>query len=170
MPKNNTNNNSFKSIFLLLVTLCLIKSAYSVCNTVNCPPLRGICNADLCICEDGFTTVNNKYIKNNGIFCNYRLKYRFVAFLLEFFFPFGVGHFYSGKKILASIKLGLFVLMIFMCCAALCCVNVKAINSCSFVISLILILSLIGLIIMEIFDLLFYAIGFYNDGNGIEMS
>ena len=170
MPKNNTNNTSFKSIFLLLVTLCLIKSAYSVCNTVNCPPLRGICNADLCICEDGFTTVNNKYIKNNGIFCNYRLKYRFVAFLLEFFFPFGVGHFYSGKKILASIKFGLFALMIIMCCTTLCCVNVKAINSCSFVISLILILSLIGLIIMEIFDLLFYAIGFYNDGNGIEMS
>ena len=169
MSKNNTKNNSFKFIFLFLVTLCLIKSAYSVCNSVNCPPLRGICSADLCVCEDGFTTVNNKYIKNNGIFCNYRLKYKFVAFLLEFFFPFGVGHFYSGKKILASIKLGFFVLMIIMCCAALCCVNVKAINSCSFVISLILILSIIGLFIMQICDLLFYAIGFYNDGNGIEM-
>ena len=167
--ENNYNNNSSKFIFIFLITFCLIKTAYSACNSVNCPPLRGVCSGKLCVCEEGYTTIKNKNIQSNGVFCNYHLKSRFVAFLLELFFPFGVGHFYSGKILLSTIKIGLFVLMIVMCCSVLCCVNIKAINSCSFVICLILVLCLIALVLMEICDLLFYALGVYTDGNGIEM-
>ena len=156
--------------FVLLIIFCLIETAHSICNAVNCPPLRGICSGDLCICEEGYITLNNKSIKNNGIFCNYHLKSRFLAFLLEFFFPFGVGHFYAGKIYFATIKIGLFVLMILMCCGVLVCVNVKSINYCSFILCLILFLNIIALIIMQICDLIFYALGIYNDGHGIEMN
>ena len=157
-------------LFIILITLSLIKSIYSVCNSANCPPLRGICSGNLCVCEEGYLTVNNKQIQNNGVFCNYHLKSRFIAFLLEFFFPFGVGHFYSGKIFLAVIKLALFVVLFCMCCAVLCCVTGKVVNTCSFIISLIVVLCLIGIVFMEIFDLVSYALGIYSDGNGIEMS
>ena len=170
MSKTSHHNNSIKLIFIILITLCLIKTTYSVCNAVNCPPLRGVCSGDLCICEENYLTVNNKYIKSNGVFCNYHLKSRYIAFLLELFFPFGVGHFYSGKIILASIKIGLFALMILMCCSVLCCVNAKVVNTCSFIICLILVLSILALFIMEIFDLISYGLGIYTDGNGIDMS
>ena len=158
-----------KLLFLFLISFSLIKSSYSVCNSLNCPPLRGICKGDICICDDNYITINDKNSPSNGIFCNYALKSRFIAIVLEFFFPFGVGHFYSGKTFLASVKLGLFILLISMCCAVLCCVNAKSSNPCSFFICLILVLSLFGIFIMEILDLIFYAIGFYVDGNGINM-
>ena len=57
-----------------------------------------------------------------------------------------------------------------MCCAVLCCVTGKVVNTCSFIISLIVVLCLIGIVFMEIFDLVSYAFRIYNDGNGIEMS
>ena len=160
-----------KLLYIILITLSLMKSAYSVCNSINCPPLRGICNGNICVCEENFETINNKYIQSNGIYCNYHLKSRFIAFLLEFFFPFGVGHFYSGKTYLFYVKFGLFLVLISMCCSVLCCVAPKSNNNpCSFVLCLILVLSLLGLIIMEIFDLASYGLGIYNDGNGVQMS
>ena len=162
---------SNKYILFIMITLSLIKSAYSWCNTLNCPSSRGLCNGNICVCEENYLTVNNKQIHNNGIFCNYHLKSRFVAFLLEFFFPFGVGHFYAGKSILAIIKLGLFVILISMCCSILCCVVGKpSNNTCSLILCLIAVLSIIGIIVMEIFDLVSYALGIYTDGNGVEMS
>ena len=166
-----SNKNTEKRLFIILITLSLIKSAYSACNQQNCPPLRGLCNGNVCVCEENFATINNEYIHSNGISCNYHLKSRYVAFLLELFFPFGVGHFYSGKIYLAIIKLGLLVVLISMCCSVLCCVVSKSNNNpCSFVICLILFLSLVALVIMEIFDLVSYGLGLYNDGNGIPMS
>ena len=135
-----SNNIIQKLSFIILTLLTLIDSTYSVCNSVNCPPLRGICSENKCICEENYATINNKYIQNNGIFCNYHLKSRFVAFLLEFFFPFGVGHFYSGKTILAVIKLGLLALLFLMCCSVLCCVASKAVNACYAIICIILVM------------------------------
>ena len=169
-------NNNYKQIksqklfLLFLITFCLIKSSYSICDSVNCPPLKGVCNGNQCICEDVFITVNNKNIQSKGVNCNYHLKSRFVAFLLEFFFPFGVGHFYSGKTFLALIKLSLFSILICMCCAVLCCVTSKDANPFSIIICSILVLCLISIALMEIFDLVSYAFGLYNDGNGIMMN
>ncbi len=160
-----------KYLLTILITFSLIQSAYSGCNSINCPTSRGVCNGNICVCEENYLTVNNKQIQNNGIFCNYHLKSRFIAFLLEFFFPFGVGHFYSGKTTLAMIKLGLFVVLISMCCSVLCCVVGKpTYNTCSLILCLIVVLCIIGIIIMQIFDLVSYALGIYNDGNGVEMS
>ena len=165
-----TKKISKNLIFIILISFSLFKLSYSVCNPSNCPPLRGICSQNRCVCEEGYMTVNNKIIQNNGVFCNYHLKSRFIAFLLEFFFPFGVGHFYSGKTILAVVKLGIFVLLICSCCTVLICLPKKDVNACSVIVCLIVVLCIIGLIFMEIFDLVSYGLGIYNDGNGIEMS
>ena len=122
MVKKHYANNYISNKYLLsiLIIFSLIQSITSQCNSLNCPPLRGLCSNNICVCEEGFTTVNNKYIKTNGIFCNYILKSRYIAFILEFFFPFGAGHFYSGKTIFASIKLGIFVAIIISFIALLC--------------------------------------------------
>ena len=178
-----SNKITHKLLFFILITLSLIKTAYTACNLINCPPLRGLCESNQCICEESYATINNKYIQSNGISCNYHLKSRFVAFLLEFFFPFGVGHFYAGKTILAAVKLGILVLIISTCCCVLCFVaskkrtnenanddsNEKS-NACSFIVCIIFVLSLIGLVIMEVFDLVCYGLGLYLDGNGVPMN
>ena len=170
MNKFQDKNLFLKLLFTILIALSLIQSTYSACNPVNCPPLRGVCSGNECICEEGYITVNNKKVQNNGVFCNYHTKSRFIAFLLEFFFPFGVGHFYSGNMVLAVIKLALFVVLICTCCAVLCCVTGKVVNTFSFVICVIVVLCIIGIVFMEVFDLFCYAFGFYKDGNGVKMS
>ena len=167
---SSKKNISNKILFLILLTLSLINSSYSACDESNCPKSRGTCSGGYCICNDKYITMNNKNIKNNGIYCNYPLKSRITAFLLELFFPFGIGHFYSGNLLFAIIKLAIFILLFSMCCSILCCAAGKILGACSVIISLIVVLSLIGLILMEIFDLVGYGLGIYNDGNGVMMS
>ena len=162
-------NFSIKILFFITISLTLIKSAYSICNEGNCPSTRGMCSNNQCICNEKYITINNKDFRGNGIFCNYELKSRLIAFLLEFFFPFGAGHFYSGKIYLATIKLSLFVILICSCCCVLCCFPGKDLNVCSISMCIIVVLCIISLVVMEIFDLVSYGLGIYNDGNGIEM-
>ena len=162
-------NFSLKTLFFITISLTLIESTYSFCNEGNCPTTRGMCSNNKCICNENYITTDNKVLENNGIFCNYELKSRFIAFLLEFFFPFGVGHFYSGKIYLAIIKLGLFAIMICSCCCVLCCVVGKEAGSLSLVVCIIIVLSIIVLVVMEICDLIGYGLGIYKDGNGYEM-
>ena len=166
---NNSRKNSKNLLFFILISLSLIKSTNSNCNEMNCLPTRGMCSNNQCICNENYITTDNKVLENHGLFCNYELKARFIAFLLEFFFPFGVGHFYSGKIYLAIIKLGLFAIMICSCCCVLCCVVGKEAGALSFTICIIIVLSIIVLVVMEIFDLIGYGLGIYTDGNGYQM-
>ena len=161
-----------KLLYFIFIGFSLIKSTNSACNSLNCPPLRGLCNGNICVCEESYITVNNDKVHNNGIFCNYREKSRFIAFLLEFFFPIGAGHFYSGKTILASIKLGMFVFLVVSFIIVLFCKSVNRFNANSGTITLsfLIILCLLGIVLMQIFDLIGYACGIYLDGNGVEMN
>ena len=161
-----------KLLLFIFLIIYQIQAVSSVCNPANCPPLRGLCSNNLCVCQEGFVTVNNNYVKNNGIFCNYILKSRFIAFILEFFFPFGVGHFYAGKKILATIKLGIFVTLIISFIALLCFISKYRLvtNAGSIVLTVVIILCILILIIMQIFDLIAYGFGLYSDGNGVDLS
>ena len=171
---NNNISNYFSNKLLFFIIICLyqFQTVSSACDSLNCPPLRGLCSNNLCVCEEGYATVNNNQIKNNGIFCNYNLKSRYIAFLLEFFFPIGAGHFYSGKTILASIKLGLFVFLVVSFIIVLFCKSVNRFNANSGTITLsfLIILCLLGIVLMQIFDLIGYACGIYLDGNGVEMN
>ena len=173
MVNNNINNYFSKNKLLFFILLCLyqFQTVSSACDSLNCPPLRGLCSNNICVCQEGFATVNNYYIKNNGIFCNYSLKSRFIAFALEFFFPFGAGHFYSGKTILACIKLGFFVLLIFSSICALClnAMNESSSKTGTIILTLIILISILGIILMQIFDLIAYGAGIYSDGNGVAL-
>jgi hypothetical protein len=103
----------YKLIFLitlLKINICL------KCSPSNCPPLQGICEKNVCICSKNFKTVNNQYIKSYGINCNYQIKYKLIAFLLELFFPIGVGHIYAEKTNMAILKFTLFVIFILSFC------------------------------------------------------
>ena len=173
MVQKHYANNYISNKFLLsiLISFSLLQSVTSQCNSLNCPPLRGLCSNNICVCQEGFATVNNYYIKNNGIFCNYSLKSRFIAFALEFFFPFGAGHFYSGKTILACLKLGFFVLLIFSSICALClnAMNESSSKTGTIILTLIILISILGIILMQIFDLIAYGAGIYSDGNGVAL-
>ena len=155
--------------FLIFISVSLINSVYLVCNKSNCPESRGTCSGGTCICKNNYITISNAYVDNKGIYCNYPVKSKLMAVLLEFFFPFGVGHFYSGNTLLAIIKLVIFIILLSMCCSILCCVAGKCINIVSSIICFTIIASLIALVCMEIFDLVGYGFGIYNDGNGVMM-
>ena len=103
---------------------------------------------------------------------NYILKSRYIAFLLEFFFPIGAGHFYSGKTILACIKLGMFVVLIISSILVLCCKSKNRFNANpgAITLTILILLCILGIFFMQIFDLIGYAFGIYLDGNGVEMS
>ena len=162
--------NFQRILFIISIILSIIKSSYSICNQQNCPSNRGYCRGNECICDQNYITINNAYIQNKGVNCNYRVKSRYIAFLLEFFFPFGIGHFYSGNTFLAIIKLALFIFLISMCCSVLCCVVGKVLSACSAIICILVLLSIIGLVFMEVFDLVSYGLGLYPDGNGVKMN
>ena len=174
MVNKNYIHNYFSNKLLFFILICLyqFQTVSSACDQLNCPPLRGLCSNNICVCQEGFVTVNNYYIKNNGIFCNYILKSRYIAFILEFFFPFGAGHFYAGKTIFASIKLGIFVTLIVCFLVWLCFIskNGTETNAGSITLALIVFLSIIILILMQVFDLIAFAFGLYSDGNGVALS
>ena len=158
------------NFILIFIYFLSIKKIHSIsCSPQNCPPLQGICYKNQCVCSKDFVTVNNQYIKNYGISCNYQTKNRFIAFLLEFFFPFGVGHLYAEKKYLAIIKFSFFLIFLFGYCGQLCCLQ-KPINKGIIFVSVIFLLDLLLWILMQIFDIICYALGYYYDGNGVIMN
>ena len=64
--KHFINIFSPNRLFLfILISFCSIKIVNSACDALNCPPLRGLCSNNICVCEEGFATVNTKQIKNN---------------------------------------------------------------------------------------------------------
>ena len=72
-----------------------------LCNEQNCPVDRGTCSGEnFCFCFDGYFSTYE-----TNILCDYEQKDRTLYFILEFVLAFGIGHFYAGKYIYASIKL-----------------------------------------------------------------
>ena len=167
--RSSINQLPDRILLIFFTLLALINSTNSACNASNCPPVRGLCVRNVCVCTPKYTTVNNEYVKNNGINCNYELKSKLFALLLEFFFPFGMGHYYSEKMILFSIKLCLFGGLILSCCFIACFLAEDKITGCQTVLTLIFLLCIISLFILQIIDLVSYGFGLYHDGNGVAM-
>ena len=78
----------------------------------------------------------------------------------------------SGKTIFASIKLGTFVTLIVCFLIWLCFIskNGTETNLGSIILALIVFLSIIILILMQVFDLIAFGFGIYSDGNGVALS
>jgi len=97
-----TNNNKTYSIDD--INFAFTKS---ICNTDNCSPLNGRCspNRDICKCLDGFVNIDLQPENKKERYCEYEQSTQLIAFLLETFFPFGVGHLYCGRTINGLFKL-----------------------------------------------------------------
>ena len=124
-------------------------------NEQNCPIDRGTCSGEnFCFCFDGYIST---YEANT--LCDYSQKDRTLYFVLEFVLSLGIGHFYSGKYIYASIKLGCFLLVA--CFYFLKLHNKKGIDNarkCLFI--------GLCLCIWQMIDGLCIFRGIYKDGNG----
>lgn len=172
----------------------------SYCNTRNCDENGGICDENICKCKDNFTTStkgnaitiyqnSNFYYDFNFKFCNYERKRALYAAVMEFFMGFGMGHFYSGRKINGCIKLIFFITLF---CTSFCSLvigiklaenqgitdfrnlnnlvpenyaNLSAVKFYFFIFACIINV----IFIWQIFDFLMFILKIYLDGNGINL-
>lgn len=162
---------SYIQLHILLLLLCLgISKASSQtdykCDFQNCPIGQGTCFENECVCAIGFVSLTNSERQ-----CTYEAKDHTIAFFLEFFLPFGAGHFYTLKYFTGFIKLALFLFMCLFWCGDICGIRIRfAINSKwdRIHISLVVI-NLLALVIMHLIDLICFGFNIYLDGNNVEM-
>ncbi len=150
-------------------------AAVTNCSPRNCLPIYAICiGASKCHCTQGNANVPGKNPIN--YVCSYQQKKQVVAFLLEFFFGFGAGHFYVGRWWLGLIKLLIVVIIPIILCCALCCYIHKeeghqSENSLPSFLVTILIPILLGIIlfIWTMVDAILFGINYYKDINGVPL-
>lgn len=106
-----------------------VVTSSQACNMVNCQIGHGICYMNVCHCATGFITFNENTAAPINSYCNYQQKSHMTAMLLEFFFPFGVGHFYAHNYTLGLIKLLLILSIICSLCCACCCAAGSAVHA-----------------------------------------
>lgn len=158
-----------------------------ICNVINCPNAYGKCvNNDTCKCNSGFVDISSILEKNEesfskkffglkNIFCSYEQKYQIIALVLEFFFPFGLGHFYLNRIIIGLLKL-IFALLIYTFFRL--SVNNRNFSNRVFnnyayfknnfyLFYNILLISLY--VVIHCYDLTMLILDKYTDGNGIEL-
>lgn len=89
----------------------------TICTSSNCGPRNGFCiDLNTCQCQIGYANFETEE-SPAGQYCTYQQKSQLVAFLLEFFFPIGVGHLYAGRIVNGLIKMGFNVLLpCLLCC------------------------------------------------------
>jgi hypothetical protein len=137
------------------------------CTYENCPLYQGVCYEDKCICAYGFTTFNKNPLEPS-IYCNYKQKYKLVAFFLEFFFPVGAGHIYAEKYLHALVKFILFIIFFCAMCGEIFCLNLKMEKMliCS---AFTIFADMCLWIVLQFVDILCYGLGIYSDGNSMPM-
>lgn len=113
---DNIDNISSKVIFLRSLQTsnedqCTTNLTSKSCGTDNCNVIGGNCVNSLCVCKSGYITRTTLISKNNApqIKCCYQQKSQLTAFLLEFIFSFGFGHFYRGDNLVGCLKFFLYL-------------------------------------------------------------
>ena len=102
-----------KNIFFICIILLSVFKIFlfNCIQNQNCLTERGECIDNQCVCYEEFWTLkSNNENKLPNMFCNYEKRSRFIPLILEFFLP-GVGHIVMKKYILASIKIGLLLII-----------------------------------------------------------
>ncbi len=138
------------------------------CTNNNCPPFQGICYENQCRCNQGYATLIDNPIEP-VIYCNYKLKSKFVAFFLELFFPFGAGHLYAENTLLAMIKFVSFSMIVCTCCGVLFSIALEDKNCGVKCFGLLFLLMIVFWALFETIDLVCYAFGIYKDGKGLPL-
>jgi hypothetical protein len=160
-----------KTLILIYTIFTAVNSQIEVpCGNSTCTANNGICitvnNIPECVCNEGVITFPPEYPAK----CNYTLKYRLTAFLLELFLTYGIGHFYAGNYYLAVPK------MFFFCFSYCLFVFLRMVvrnneydNNTS---QWIVVMAYVFCILMlgwYIADLVLYGLGIYKDGNGVDL-
>ncbi len=164
----------FVLIVYLKISLSQSKNLYSnhteteqICGAINCNAERGVCYMNTCYCFNGFTS-----LKGRDAYCDYKMKNHYVALLLEFFFPFGAGHFYAENYLLGSLKLAFVLFLIISICLFYNYFtgdvsNIKT-NKLIYLINTFL-FCLAVYLVWNLVDLLLFGLNIYKDGNNINM-
>lgn len=147
------------------------------CDNSTCNPDVGYClSNNMCACKEEFANFpmnkTETFYPNSA--CNYEKRKQVIAFLLEFFVPFGTSYFYLGRKEVGLLKVSvlffipLVLLIIFChCCKSTSPINNKA-NSILF--NTFSLIYLVGLIVWLFWDLINISLGKYTDVNGVSLS
>lgn len=131
---------------------------------------HGTCTSDGtdCECEGGYYSFPNSFMR-----CTYKQKSKFLAILLELLFPFGFGHLYVLNY---SLFLAKFLVYFFSYYYVFCLmifigsVNNSNVNSDSYDYSKKICCVLLPIIfIWYIFDVVWFALGGYSDGNSVDL-
>lgn len=147
----------------------LQESSFITCGFYKCPSYGGECSGEFketCTCFEEYTT----YPFDTDTLCQYKKKKQLIAFLLEFFLMLGIGHYYLENYVHAILKsivfltaYSLFISLKFLS------VKTEQNNPYRVIISLLASLLLITIIVWQCIDVILMGIGFYTDGNGVEM-
>ena len=138
------------------------------CNKETCK--NGKCeNDNLCICNKEFAFLKDNYSQNNNNeLCNYNLKSQKIAFLLELFLIFGIGHFYCHRILYGALKVAIilstliidYILKKSTYKKSLTTQNITSYFSYSMY---------FGLIVFQLFDVIMFGLNKHTDGYGFTL-
>jgi len=137
------------------------------CDDKNCPPDIGTCSGtSKCNCENKYANAPKLSKKT----CSYKRKSQKTAFLLEFFIPFGAGHFYVGKWWLGLIKMictlfAMITIYSFLICCLSCVQNQKSYAAYMFFYYFVPILASVWWLV----DIILFGIDYFLDNNGVPL-
>ncbi len=160
----------FILIFLSWMTFTMseIIEEYIICGEFKCVKGRGECFEDTSfVCNNDWDT----YPETSIEMCNYKKKTQLIAFLLETFLSFGVGHFYTNNYKKAIPKLLFWILGFYLLLSIRFYSKQKeSTDSVSLLFCLFGFITCTGMIIWHISDIVSLALNYgYLDGNGIEL-
>lgn len=104
-----SNINSFHVNIILLLSLFTLSLEQQCVLGKNCPLNQGMCVGDFCKCLDGFySLLDPNLLADQQIYCNYEQINVYIPLIMEIFLP-SIGHFYTGKYWLGTLKLLLLI-------------------------------------------------------------
>ena len=169
-----------KEIITLFITFTVLTNQTSFRNLQN-QSTKLVCGANTCDSSNGKCTGNfgetclcfNEYSSfpwDKPEMCNYKKKKQIYALLLELFLTFGIGHFYLGNLDIAIPK-AIFFLMGYCFVVLLRTISKKTEenNTYTLLIALFGCINCVGMLIWHIIDVCLMGVGYYTDGNGVEL-
>jgi hypothetical protein len=175
MNTNQNEQNFTINYNNLNTTLSHSKISLFNCSESLCNPKYGNCfNGTICICHQMYANFNEKESSKDFQICSYERKIQSVAFILELFVPFGTSYLYLGKTWMGLLKFTLLVLIPICYLFIICnCFkpgnNARANKVHSFLCSFLTVLYTMGILSWMATDLIFIALRFYKDNNGVDM-
>jgi hypothetical protein len=143
-------------------------SVIGTCTDTNCKDPYGHClNSFTCLCSPGYAQDYNQPASQDSPICSYKLKTQAVFLMLEFFFWFGIGHFYAGRWLYGLLKLLYIAGIILIDCLTKIPLKSKTNKFQRFWYSFIYVLYF-SILIWQLFDIIMIGLNKFYDGNGMQ--